>query len=580
MKFADRSNVTIAKLLDAQLISDCESKQISFLVASDFPFLNHLETAECVHVHIKVKDTALLDNSMFESWGGIAENEKEGYVKFTFEDGVNVIFSSRAVSEDDLRDNAMERPRPFLDHVGIDLRKSDAQSREQFEQIPAVAKQQDWAVVTQGGDRPVFCCHVEVEKKYWVYPPVDSGPIRVPLEFALGDLKVNAESMGCDLRPTDPQRIDLGALPACSEKASTTARNGFTLVELLVVIAIIGVLIGMLLPAVQQVREASRRIQCANNMKQVVLSAHNFESAHMRLPIGLQVAEAGAAKDELNASLFRPSLDSGKPGIGPNWAVELLPFIEQINVANTADSSSYMRSNGTNQSWRQLGEISVPVFLCSSDTANNSVPFEYDGRLWSRGNYAANAGPAWYTWSVGGKTWNGSESDDGSPAPTWYQGAPWAFAQTSGNASPVMAINFGTTFGEVGDGLSNTVMFGEVRAGVNKDDLRGTWALGVGGASMIAAAAIGDSLGPNDNQAESDDIENCTKFWTEDLGQQQMGCSRGDGHNWQAQARSNHPGGVNAASGDGSVQFVANDIDLQQWFNLTSGRDANVLGAF
>ena len=581
MEFAAQSNITIMRLLDAQLISTCESKQISFLVDSDFPFSSHLQAAQCVHVHIKVNDTDGLDKSMFESWGGVAENEKEGYIKFKFEDGVNVIFSSRAVSQDDLRDDAMARPRPFVDHIGIDLRQSDDLARERFEQIPAVADQQQWAVVTQGGDRPVFCCHVEVEKKYWVYPPASTGPIRVPLEFALGDLKVNAESMGCDLRPTDPQRTDLGAVPACSAKPAELVRNAFTLVELLVVIAIIGILISMLLPAVQQVREASRRIKCANNMKQVVLAAHNFESGRMRLPIGLQVAEAGPAKDQFNASLFRPTLDSGKPGIGPNWAVELLPFIDQAPLANSVDVSSYLQSNGTDQSWRQLGETSVPAFLCPSDTSNNSVPFEYDGRLWQRGNYAANAGPAWYTWSVDGESWNGSNSDDGSPAPSWYQGAPWAFAQTSGNASPVMSINFGARISDVGDGLSNTVMFGELRAGVTKDDLRGTWALGVGGASVIAAAAIGDSTGPNDSLPESDDIENCSDFWTPELGPtQQMGCSQGNGNNWQAQSRSNHPGGVNAALGDGSVQFLANKVELQLWFNLTSGRDGSVTGAF
>ena len=211
MKFVEQSAITIANLLKAGLISDCESNQLSHLTAEEFPYADHLQNAQCVHVHIKVEDTEQIDKSLFKSWGGVPENEKEGYIKFRFEDGVNVILSSRAVSQDDLRADAMARPRPFVDHFGIDLRKSDEDSRTQFEQIPSIASNQDWAVVTQGGDRPVFCCHVEVEKKYWVYPPRDSGPIRVPLEFALGELKVNAESMGCDLRPTDPQHIDPNA---------------------------------------------------------------------------------------------------------------------------------------------------------------------------------------------------------------------------------------------------------------------------------------------------------------------------------------------------------------------------------
>ncbi len=357
-------------------------------------------------------------------------------------------------------------------------------------------------------------------------------------------------------------------------------RDGFTLIELLVVIAIISILISLLLPAVQQAREAARGTQCKNNLHQLVLAAHNHESTFGRLPVGLEVAVAGPPKDLFNASLFRGTNDAGKPEIGPNWAVHLLPFVELATLFNSVDVGQYLKSDGQDQSWRQLGETTVPAFVCPSDT-NNSRPFDYDGRQWARGNYAANAGPAWYTWTVDGKAWGGSNSDDGSPVPTWYQGAAWAPAQTSGIAAPVMSINNGAKFRDITDGTSNTVMFGEVRAGISEQDLRGTWALGVSGASIISAGAIGDSIGPNDRLAESDDIENCTSFWTPDLGpRQKMGCSLGDGNNWQAQARSMHPGGVHAALSDGSTRLIADNIDMQLWFNLTSAQDAAVLGDF
>ena len=97
-------------------------------------------------------------------------------------------------------------------------------------------------------------------------------------------------------------------------------KRGFTLVELLVVIAIIGILIGMLLPAVQQVRESARRIQCANNIRQITLAAMNYESANMRFPPGWQS----------NAS----SITSG-PGWA--WSTELLPQLEQENLASQID---------------------------------------------------------------------------------------------------------------------------------------------------------------------------------------------------------------------------------------------------
>ncbi len=187
--------------------------------------------------------------------------------------------------------------------------------------------------------------------------------------------------------------------------------------------------------------------------------------------------------------------------------------------------------------------------------------------------------PCLYTWSVGGIAWNGSESDDGSPAPYWYQGASWAPAQTKGNASPVMSINYGASFHDIGDGLSSTIMFAEVRAGVSKKDLQGTWALGVGGTSIVAANAIGDSIGPNDRLEQSDDIEQCSIFWTSELGPRgRMGFSKG--YNWQSQSRSMHPAGANIALSDGLVRTVTDAIDMQIWFNLNSAFDGGVMGEF
>ncbi|WP_413433398.1 DUF1559 domain-containing protein [Crateriforma spongiae] len=321
-------------------------------------------------------------------------------------------------------------------------------------------------------------------------------------------------------------------------------------------------------------------MSCQNNMHNLVLAAHNHESAHKKLPKGLEVADAGPAKDLYNASLFRGTNDSGKPEIGPNWAVRLLPFIEQAGLYQSVDVNEYMRSGGLDQTWRELGEAEIPILMCPTDT-NTTTPFFYDDRRWGRGNYAANAGPAWYTWSVDGKNWNGSNSDDGSPEPYWYKDAGWAPAQTKGNAAPVMSINYGARFRDIRDGLSSTIMFAEVRAGVDPSDLRGTWALGVAGASVVAANAIGDSTGPNDRLAESDDIEMCSQFWRPDLGpREHMGCAPGDWFNWQAQSRSLHVAGTQIALSDGSVRVVNNSIDMQIWFNLNSAADGAVMEEF
>ena len=104
-------------------------------------------------------------------------------------------------------------------------------------------------------------------------------------------------------------------------------RAGFTLVELLVVIAIIGILIGMLLPAVQQVREAARRVSCANKMRQLSLAVHNYESAHRTFP----VSQVGPGKSDGSGGY-----QSGYY----SWLVPLLPFVEQNNLYNQFDLNS------------------------------------------------------------------------------------------------------------------------------------------------------------------------------------------------------------------------------------------------
>jgi prepilin-type N-terminal cleavage/methylation domain-containing protein/prepilin-type processing-associated H-X9-DG protein len=127
-----------------------------------------------------------------------------------------------------------------------------------------------------------------------------------------------------------------------------SVRRAFTLVELLVVIAIIGILVGLLLPAVQAAREAARRIQCSNNVRQLGLATHNYESAYKRLP-------SGWVSNGL----------SGEPGWG--WAAALLPFMEGNNIANKVDWRIAIEEDVHNE----IRETVVATFNCPSDPYNS-----------------------------------------------------------------------------------------------------------------------------------------------------------------------------------------------------------------
>jgi len=206
---------TLAHFRELGLITGAEVEEALSLLDPDFPFFSAIRMADSVHLHVKVDDVDDLPTSRILDLGTAAENERPGYVKYRFPGGINMIFSSIPIAEEDQLPDPRAR-KPFVDHFGIDLRRETGLVRALFEDTPAVARRAGWPVKSQGGvGRPVFCCHSMVAEKFWVYPPTAGSRWKHPLEFAYGPLGISLEMNGCDLRPIDPRHPSAGEIAAC-----------------------------------------------------------------------------------------------------------------------------------------------------------------------------------------------------------------------------------------------------------------------------------------------------------------------------------------------------------------------------
>lgn len=218
--------------------------------------------------------------------------------------------------------------------------------------------------------------------------------------------------------------------------------SGFTLVELLVVIAIIGVLVALLLPAVQAAREAARRTRCGNNLKQIGLALHNYEDANKRLPAG--------------------TMGCCTPN-GANWAVATFPYLEQQSLYGQLDLSGNLKTTPVNAAAAK--DHKLPVFICPSDPAAGSPIMD---------RFTHNATPAhalWYPMSMGPTHMDSCPfCPDPNPSSANYCCQGWNFGTGANAGLGIPAGSFAGMFGrtahfvrfaEVTDGLSSTIMGGE-----------------------------------------------------------------------------------------------------------------------
>jgi prepilin-type N-terminal cleavage/methylation domain-containing protein/prepilin-type processing-associated H-X9-DG protein len=326
-------------------------------------------------------------------------------------------------------------------------------------------------------------------------------------------------------------------------------RNAFTLVELLVVIAIIGVLVSLLLPAVQSAREAARRMQCTNNLKQISLAIHNYSDSYNAFPMGQHGCCWGT------------------------WLVAVLPYIEQVQLAEMYIGRGYDGAflpappgYGAVPN-RPVTQTQVPAFSCPSDITTRS-PSIYNGIAFH--NYVGNFGNTDLdrTPVLGTDTLGNPNRFGGAPF-VGLLGWPAGHANQP-NLSPARMPNY-VRFRDVMDGLSNSLLFSETVQG-KSGDLRG-FAWWQGGSHF-------ETFTPP-NSAEPDRLESqsyCRML--ENRLNPPCAAATPTVFNQIIAARSRHPGGVNAAMCDGSVRFIPNTIHLDTWRWLGSIHGGETLGEF
>lgn len=310
-------------------------------------------------------------------------------------------------------------------------------------------------------------------------------------------------------------------------------RRGFTLIELLVVIAIIAVLIALLLPAVQQAREAARRIQCRNNMKQIGLALHGYHDTFNRLPVSQSIVPNASSLTYLQRT----------------WSRSILPYLDMSTIYNQWNWSVGV-AVGTN---RKLTATPLPFYKCPSSSAPVVVTVTGSG-----GDVDDPAGP---TYQAGIMEYFGNSVN-------------WDFpGRPAGNTTEeVLQIQGmipyhteGIRFAEVSDGLSNTLLVGELsgggsyyiggwKKGGTQHATQGTWATR-NRSGIVPYDATGTvSLGGN-----------CV-----------INCNGYNGANYY----SFHPGLVQMLLGDGSVRVVDQYTDIDVCWKLFVRNDGNPLGEY
>jgi prepilin-type N-terminal cleavage/methylation domain-containing protein/prepilin-type processing-associated H-X9-DG protein len=363
---------------------------------------------------------------------------------------------------------------------------------------------------------------------------------------------------------------------------TTQHHRGFTLIELLVVIFVIGIMMALLLPAIQAAREAGRKTTCRNNLKQIGLALHHYHDVNRTFPPSAVISGFGWGTAD-------------GPGPWPSWVVLILPYIEGQNVRDTLDSSkttplnlnsfnstTNQPSNGSSLQEEAAGlpprgtAVNLEFMQCPSDkgldvkyrtqiagTKFNPQPNQF--QLFARSNYAANSCLAWpFAYPPG----QAIAPNCGTSTQDYWSGP------LSWSARGVMGGDCSVSIKQITDGTSHTLLLAEIRAGLNEQDPRGIWAPAAAGSNALwhhAGPGFPNDCDSGDYLAMGHGTKTLTLLGNGDVNRGRIlaaadcmpiaGTGDGSVDLSSGLPRSMHSGGVNVCMADGSVQFISNLIE-------------------
>ncbi|QDV48178.1 DUF1559 domain-containing protein [Gimesia fumaroli] len=327
--------------------------------------------------------------------------------------------------------------------------------------------------------------------------------------------------------------------------------SGFTLIELLVVIAIIAILIALLLPAVQQAREAARRVSCKNKLKQIGLSIHNYHSTHRVLPPGHTAERCPNHTYECT----KPYMAGIAPIYGAPrvpWTIHLFPQMELSSIYDKLEFSGLktwiFNRGGHNPGNREIVKIKIPAYLCPSEpTQDPKMSGPITRSVNALSSYAAYCGR------------NLSDEDK--------------------TLIGLFGKNSSVRFRNITDGLSQTLMLSEYTQGSPKAIRGYLWSNGPGNVSIYT------QLPPNSKEPDALSSQVCDPSDPEINNPVLNSPCTPDTSPYPhpdrtSAARSHHPGGVNVVLADGSCRFLSENMDLQTYRNLGQRNDGNVIDEY